>query len=316
VNELRKHYFLERWVVVSSGRAGRPETQEIEEKHIHRATCPFCPRTLDSPVLHHVGDPWRIAVIPNKFPALDTGAQLTERDGLLQRKSGFGYHEVVIDHPEHVPFERFTAEHVAELLGVYAQRTRAHLNDERIEYVSVFRNDGVAAGASIAHPHSQVLALPVVPVQVHRERGKMDEHAHLFGECPFERIYRTEREQGLRILFENRNAYVLAPFASVFPAETWVVPKGHVRTLFELGEDQFRDLAGALLTSVRTLKKLFPGLPYNMAVHQAPRGRDFHLHIEIYPRLTDFGGFELANDTYINVLPPERYANDFREALR
>lgn len=257
-----------------------------------------------------------MAVIPNKYPAVDSDATIRTQDGFFQSTSGFGYHEVVIDHPKHLRFEQLTEEHLADLLGVYAQRTKVHMADNRIKYVSIFRNDGAVAGASIAHIHSQIMALPVVPRTIYKERGKIDEYRHMFGECPFEAIYTKEKEEGTRFLTENKGFFAVAPFASVFPGETWIVSRRHVKSLTDLKKTEIEDLAAVLKKSVTGITKLFPGVPYNMAIHQAPRGRDFHFHVEIYPRLSKFGGFELANDMYINVLKPETFANDFRKVTR
>lgn len=303
-------------MIVSSGRSKRPANFNIKEVHMRQGECPFCPDKLQSPILYKVGDPWRIAVIPNKYPAVDHDASPRTQDGFFQSTSGFGYHEVVIDHNEHVRFDRISDDHMADLMGVYAQRTKAHLADERIKYVSIFRNDGAVAGASIAHVHSQIIALPVVPRTVYKERGKIDEYKHMFGECPFEAIYDKEKEEGTRFLMENESFFAVAPFASVFPGETWIVAKRHTHAFPDLKKGELADLAHVLKSSIKGIVKLFPGVPYNIAVHQAPRGRDFHFHIEVYPRLTKFGGFELANDMYINVLRPEVFADDFRRVMR
>jgi UDPglucose--hexose-1-phosphate uridylyltransferase len=283
---------------------------------MRQSICPFCPDKLQSPILYKVGEPWRIAVIPNKYPAVDHDAAPRTREGFFQSTSGFGFHEVIIDHPEHVRFDELTEEHLQDLLGVYAQRTKTHMADDRIKYVSIFRNDGAVSGASIAHIHSQVVALPVVPRTIYKERAKIDEYLHMFGECPFEMIYKEEKKEGRRFLMENQTFFAVAPFASVFPGETWIIAKRHVRSLPDLGKRELEDLASVLKTSIGAIVKLFPGVPYNMVVHQAPRGRDFHFHIEIYPRLTKFGGFELANDMYINILLPETFANDFRKVIK
>ena len=316
MNEIRRHYFLERWVVVASDRAKRPGAFDIKEVNMRQGKCPFCPENLNAPILHKVGDPWRIAVLTNKFPAVDHDTPMKTRDDFFHSRSGFGYHEVVIDHPEHVQFQDLSEEHLADLLGAYAQRTKDHMSDKRIEYVSIFRNDGAASGASIAHIHSQIIALPVVPRVIHKEHGKIDEFVHMFGECPFEMIYKNEKKEGLRFLLENQHFFAIAPFASVFPGETWIVAKRHVKSLPDLKKEEFESMGAILKDTMVRLTSLFPGVPYNLVVHQAPRGRDFHLHLEIYPRLTKFGGFELANDMYINVLPPEMFANEFKKVKK
>lgn len=316
MNELRRHYFLDRWVIIAAGRSKRPEQFEIEEINVHRSTCPFCPSRVDMPIHHTVGDPWRIAVIPNKFPAVSPDISLAIQEGPLDSLNAFGFHEIIIDHSDHhTEMEKFSESHMKDLLRVYANRTKTHMADDRVKYVSVFRNKGASAGASIAHPHSQVMALPVVPRFVERERGKMDEFSSLHGECPFDMIYKEEKKFGERLLLENDYFFAVAPFASVFPAETWIVPKRHVRTLFELHDKEFDSFSRILIDTVGRLVSMFPGLPYNFAIHQAPKGRDFHMHLEIYPRLSKFAGFELSNDMFINVLSPEDFAGSFRKVV-
>jgi UDPglucose--hexose-1-phosphate uridylyltransferase len=115
------------------------------------------------------------------------------------------------------------------------------------------------------------------------------------------------------MLCENHNFFAIAPFASIFPGETWIVPRRHVRTIFELSDNELWDLARIMLLSVKVLRKIFPGVSYNLVLHQAPKGKDFHLHFEIYPRLSEFSGFELGNEMYVNHIFPEAYANEFRK---
>ena len=316
MNELRRHYFLDRWVINAVGRAKRPEQFEIEEVKVHKSKCPFCPGRIDMPIYKTVGDPWRIAVIPNKFPIVSPDISLTIQEGPLESMNAFGFHDIVIDHSDHhSDLEKFSEGHVKDLLKVYAERTKTHMADDRVKYVSVFRNSGASAGESIAHPHSQIVALPIVPRLVERERGKIDEYTQVHGECPFKMIYNKEKKDGRRFLIETDHFFAIAPFASVFPGEVWIIPKRHVRTLFELRDKEIDSFSRILLHVVGRLVAMFPGLPYNIVVHQAPKGRDFHLHLEIYPRLSKFAGLELGNDLYVNILPPEDFAESFRKVV-
>ncbi|MBR9680738.1 MAG: galactose-1-phosphate uridylyltransferase [Candidatus Altiarchaeota archaeon] len=315
MNELRKHYFLDRWVIVSKDRASRPHNLEVREVNIRQKTCPLDRETLDMPIVDKIGEPWTVASILNKYPALTTDVPLDVEDGFFETKGAYGSHEVIIDHYLHKNLEDFSDEHITNLIEIYARRTKYHMGNDKIQYVSVFRNSGADAGASIAHPHSQLVALPVVPRQIYRERGKLDEYFKMHGENAFDTIYREEKN-GPRMLFETLNFFVIAPFASIFQGETWIISKQNVRTLFELSKEQKQDLALTLKKTIKGIQKVFPGVSYNFAVHQAPRGRDFRLHLEIMPRLNKFAGFELSNDMYMNTLPPENYAQEFREAIK
>ena len=316
MNEVRKHYFLDRWVITSSERGKRPFDFEIREVNIQKRNCPFCPRSLTQPLFYKVGNPWRIAVIPNKFPCVSNENKVFRKKDFFESFPAIGFHEIIIESSEHdEKFENFSAAHITEILDVFSQRTKSHMSNEKVQYVSIFKNKGALAGASIAHPHSQIIALPVVPRLIESERRKMEEYSSMFGECIFNKIYKEEKKEGKRILTESSRFYSLAPYSSIFSGETWILPKRHVRTLFELTSDEKQELAEMLKKVLRTLTKLFPGLPYNMAIHQAPKNRDFHLHIEIYPRLSHFAGFELSNDMYINSFPPEEFAELFRREI-
>ncbi len=314
MNDVRKHYFLDRWVITSSNRGKRPFDFEIREVNIQKRNCPFCPGGLNQPIFYKIGEPWRIAVIPNKFPCVSNENKVSRRKDFFESFPAVGFHEVVIENSEHkVKFEDFSEKHIKDILDVFSQRTKSHMSDKSVQYVSIFKNKGALAGASIAHSHSQIIALPVVPRLIESERRKMEEYSSMFGECIFEKIYKEEKKEGKRILIDSQKFYALAPYSSVFVGETWILPKRHVRTLFELTSTETQDLAKILKQVLQTLDKIFPGLPYNLAIHQAPKNRDFHLHFEIYPRISNFAGFELSNDMYINSFPPEEFTEEFRK---
>lgn len=313
MNELRRHYFLDKWVVFSSDRLNEVGEVTVEERSIHTSRCPFCPRNLSAPVFYKVGEPWKVAVIPNKFPDFGQENRSTKSTEFFQVQPAVGASEIVIESSDHHKrFEDMSEAEVFDILQVFSQRTKLHMSNEKIKYVSIFKNKGTDSGAKVAHPHSQVVALSVVPYSVDAERKKIEESISLSSECVFERLYREEKKEDRRMLCENHNFFAIAPFASIFPGETWIVPRRHARTIFELSDNEIWDLARIMLMAVKGLRKIFPGVSYNLVLHQAPKGKDFHLHFEIYPRLSEFSGFELGNEMYVNHIFPEAYANEFR----
>jgi len=315
VNEIRRDYILDRWVIIASERAKRPKDFVIEEKKIQKALCPFCPEYIEMPIVYKDSEPWNVAVIPNKYPALRPEIPLRIERGMFESMGARGFHEIVIETPEHEKnLEDLPVEHIYRVLKVFSDRTKLYMSREDIQYVSIFKNHGVIAGESISHEHSQLIALPVVPELIKRESEKSERFEKEVGICPFKAIYLRERRTE-RLLFEMENFFVLAPFASIFPAETWIVAKKHVETMDQLRKNELMELAEILKRTLKTIKKIFPGVPYNLVIHQSAKGSRLHLHIEIYPRLSIHAGFELGNNMYINVLPPEVYAKEFRRVM-
>jgi UDPglucose--hexose-1-phosphate uridylyltransferase len=330
--ELRKDIITGRWVIIATERSKRPQDYHGEDRPASRELfCPFCeghenktpPEVLavrrngggaDSPG-------WSLRVVPNKFPALHHGGELDARaDGLFESMTGVGHHEVIIESPHHSDsLAELPASEIEKTIWAYRERLVALKQDERVQYILIFKNHGIAAGASLEHTHSQLIALPVVPVRVQREIDLSRGYYGLRERCVFCDVLEKERRSGDRIIAETEHFVVLSPYAARFPFETWILPKQH-QSQFELspaGQDGelaavLKDLLGALNTCL--------GQPaYNFLLHTAPVSerceQAFHWHFEVIPRLTQVAGFEWGSGFYINPTTPEMAAESLRESI-
>jgi UDPglucose--hexose-1-phosphate uridylyltransferase len=329
--ELRKDPITHRWVIIASDRAKRPNDfvrSRVEIKG--NAWCPFCygneaktpPEVLvygrDGRSPNSPG--WSIRVVPNKFPALGIEGALDRQGlGLFDKMNGVGAHEVIIETPDHrSTLATLPPQQVEQVLWAYRDRMADLKNDRRFRYILVFKNHGEAAGASLEHTHSQLIALPIVPMQV---RDEVDNASRYFDEkerCIFCDIIRQECEEGDRVIAENERCITLAPYAPRFPFEAWILPKKHC-SAFEIEPPEvFADAASMLRSMLRRLDQVLDHPPYNYVVHTSPigleRNEHYHWHIEMMPVLTKVAGFEWGTGFYINPTPPEESARFLREA--
>jgi UDPglucose--hexose-1-phosphate uridylyltransferase len=327
VPELRKDPVVERWVIIATERARRPMDFTPETARPWRSEgCPFCPghEEMTPPELFRTpgaGDgPWRVRVVPNKFPALHVDGELSASgEGIYDRMDGVGAHEVVVDTPDH--FARFgtlSDAHVGDLLRAYRARLRALKADPRLEYVLIFKNHGAAAGASLEHPHSQIVATPILPELVVEERAGASRYFRMKERCVWCDIVRQERRDGARLVLDREGFVALAPFAPRFPYETWVLPAVHQSSFEALADEALPSLAGLLRELMTRLERLFDDPPYNFVLHTAPlretAAEHFHWHLELMPKLTRLAGFELGSGFYMNPTPPEDAARFLRGA--
>ncbi len=327
--ELRRDATSGRWVIIATDRAARPTdfTRPLEGGG-DRDRCPFCPgRESETPpeivALRPDGSPpntpgWEVRVVPNKYPALRIEGVLAPTGApLFEHMDGVGAHEVIIETPEHdAHLGLLPPEWVAKVLWVYRERYVDLDRDPRFRYALLFRNHGRSAGASLSHPHSQLIALPVVPRQAEEELEVAREYFADHARCLYCDLLSAERQSGERLVYENDGFLVYEPYASRFPYETWVVPKRHAASFGEITDDELPTAADALRTALATLYRLLGNPPYNFIVHSAPYdaapGHFYHWHIEIIPRLTQVAGFEWGTGFYINVVPPEEAARQLR----
>ncbi len=261
---------------------------------------------------------WQVRVIPNKFPALRI-EEGTEKSavGLYDRAGGFGAHEVIIENPDHEKeIWDLPLEHVEWILQTYRDRCLDLKKDPRFKYILIFKNYGASAGASLEHPHSQLIGLPIVPSRVMSEvegAFKYYEHSE---RCIFCDMLGQERSERRLTVFEESDFVAICPFASRFPFETWILPKRHEAHFDSLTDQKIKALAGILKT---TLSKITQGLkdpPFNLMIHTIPvYGKElesYHWHIEIIPHLTRVAGFELGTGFYVNPTSPELAAETLR----
>ena len=231
--ELRQNFFTKEWVIIATERAKRPEDlashRKAEPVPVFVESCPFCPGNENKTppeVMRFPGNgaPWRVRVVPNKFAALSSEVQPTRSLQHLRRRiDGFGFHEVIVDSPDHAGcMALLSDEQVAAILGVYKQRYNALSLDPRVNHITIFKNHGVDAGASLAHPHSQVIATPVIPSQVRQRLFEALRHYDDVGECMFCHMVEREVEDQTRVVIKSERFVAMEVFASSTPfATTW-----------------------------------------------------------------------------------------------
>jgi len=288
--------------------------------------CPFCPgheastpdevfRLPDSSAAA-----WTVRVTSNKYPAVGSTGRLERREQgpLFREMDGVGIHEVIIETPSHdrrLPL--MTDREVADVLIAYQARYRALREDPRLKYIIIFKNHGEAAGTSLAHPHSQLVATPVPPILLRRKYEVAIAHYDDTGRCLYCDIAEEERKAKSRVVLETDRFLVFHPFASRVPFETWIMPKRHQPSFGQVSEEDLRELAPVLRRTLRALYDRLGDPDFNFMIHSAPiedENKDYYLwHLQILPRLATIAGFELGSGIYISTLRPEDSAAVIRE---
>jgi UDPglucose--hexose-1-phosphate uridylyltransferase len=330
--ELRKDLITREWVVIAKERAKRPgdfnhHRQEAAVTTKDHSVCPFCEgnESMTPPEIYAIRDDssnpdtrgWSVRVVPNRFPALEKGIPLNRGPaGIYDRMNGMGAHEVVIETPEHGKrVSDLSLEQVKNVLKVYQRRYSELKAEPHLKYVLIFRNYGKVAGASIEHPHSQIIATPMIPQQVWVQVKGLEQYYEYRARCAYCQIIEEELKEGIRIAAQNNFFVSIEPFASKYPFETWIMPRKHRSNLLEAGEEELKDLAEILKETLQRIHACLSDPPYNLMFINAPWSYEslFHWHIEIIPRLTIAAGFELGTGIYINVAAPEDTARYLRE---
>jgi len=337
-------------VLVSTARGMRPRKDEAPaprdtRKHVER--CPFCrgneemtpPTVTASP---ETGD-WQVRVVENLYPVL--GDESTSGNlvfGLQQAIDGYGRHEVIIDHPEHgIAIHEMSEDHLFRLIGVYRDRIRTlYEADGRIQYVLIFKNFGPAAGASIAHTHSQVIAMPVVPENVYNEVIHSRQYFEKNRQCIFcslidealtfeAKIYdresgsvRRKIDVGQYVIERGEHFVAIKPFASRYEWEVHILPLQHASDFTGISDAQREDLARVLKRAMARLDAVIGGAQYNFFLHSLPHNHDFancqdsyHWHMEICPRTSIPTGFELGSGLFVSTISPEEAAEQLRAVV-
>ena len=327
--ELRQNFFSKEWVIIATERAKRPEElathRPLQPVPAFVETCPFCPgnesktppEVLRTPA--NSAEPWAVRVIPNKFAALSSEVQPARNLQHLRRRiDGFGFHEVIIDSPDHSSCMALLSDaHVASILRVYRERYNELSLDRRVTHITIFKNHGADAGASLQHPHSQLIATPVIPSQVRHRLFEALRHYDDVGECMFCHMVEREVEDQTRIVLKGEHFVALEEFASPTPFATHIFPLRHMASFGDITDMEIGDLARVLRT---LLAKIYLGLgnpDLNFTVRSAPAeyagARHFHWYVSVIPRLTRVAGFELGSGMFINTVLPEAAAEFLRK---
>jgi UDPglucose--hexose-1-phosphate uridylyltransferase len=324
--ELRYNVITREWVVIATERAKRPDQfiRKEERKALpeYDPKCPFCPgnEAMTPPATYVVPDTksWRVRVTPNKFAALSyEGERKRTVKGIRRTVTGVGIHEVMVETPAHNKTTALLSDHEVELVvQTYLNRFKFASSDPRIEQVTIFKNHGEAAGTSLEHPHSQMIAIPVITSQLRDRLSHALEHFDEYGECIFCRVLSQELEEGTRLVLETEHFVAFIQFATLTPFSMLIMPRRHMACFVEMRDAEAADLARILR---RSLAKLYHGLgdpDFNYVVRTAPTEysgvKYYHWYVSIIPRLTKMAGFELGSGMFINVSLPEENASFLR----
>ncbi len=337
-NEIRHDSLLDRYVIVASERSKRPTDFAVPPIADVGGVCPFCPGSeeatppADLILLKREGKvflsmddngartkDWQVRCFPNLYPALSPSTQqMSSRDSPMPLRSAYGHHEVVVESPNHHDHPGQAKPEQTQLaLKASLTLLQRYYEDKKTKYVELFRNHRKEGGASLSHPHSQIIATPFIPPKIKSELTAARRHFMTRKRCIFCEIVEKERSSPRRV-FENDHFLVFSPWASISPFEFWVTPKRHEPRLENLPEEEQKDLVEALNISLGALARLLHDPPYNYGFHTSPNGMEsefYHWHLEVYPKLSILAGFELSTGAYINVTPPELAANALREMV-
>jgi UDPglucose--hexose-1-phosphate uridylyltransferase len=339
-------------VLVATARSMRPKKAEElapRDTRIHVDTCPFCRGNEDKtpPELMRVssadGKDWDIRLVSNLYPVLgDDRENANFAFGLQQTIDGYGRHEVFVDHPHHgIAVHEMSEEHLAKMFLAFQQRmAQLYASDDRLRYVLVFKNFGPAAGASIPHTHSQVIAMPVVPENVEAEVRNSAEHFRKHHRCIFcalidealtfeATIYdrssgeiRRKIDVGQYVIERGEHFIAIKPFASRFEWEVHILPLRHEADFLNTPSEWMGDLAYVMKRTMARLDAVIGGAQYNFFLHSIPHDshqtanvNSYHWHLEICPRTSIPTGFELGSGLFVNTISPEMAAKTLRDVV-
>lgn len=332
--ELRHDPVQKRWVIIATERANRPQDFIVSSRTENGEDCPFCPgnEEFTPPDLCRVGGSgagWKARCIPNKYPALRVEGELERAAaGQYDRMNGIGAHEVIIETPDHhSDLPELSIDDLASVLGIYRDRILDLSRDIRFKYILIFRNHGAPAGASLSHPHSQLIATPVTPRTVAIELESARQHYMVKERCIFCDIIAQEMQEHRRIVTLDQDYVTWCPYASRLPFEMTMAPRRHNHDFAAMGNDDMVRLARHLRGVMRRMKSGLEDPPYNLMLHTCPAYHlensrsgywstirmDWHWHIEILPKLSRTAGFEWGTGFYINPTPPEDAAEFLRQ---
>ncbi len=336
LNQMRRDYILDRWVVIAAQRKMRPTDFAKPREPAKQGVCPFCPGNEDmtppadlvylKPNEEIVKEKdldgfrhkdWLIRCFPNRYPAFTPSSEEAKIDGdeYSEAMGAVGRHEILVEsprHDEHLGVARVSQ--LVYLIEAYQDLYRLYSSEKSVKYVAIFKNHGSEAGASLSHVHSQIIATPIIPPAIRLELEGSRSAWEKQGKCVFCEILEREKT-GPRLVWENDLFLVFAPWASVSPFEFWLFPKQHQSTILNLSVDEVHGLASAFRVCFGGLSKLLGNPPYNFGFHMA-QDQSYHWHLEVYPQLSTWAGFEKSTGMFINVVSPEEAAASLREAMQ
>ncbi len=327
--ELRQNKITQEWVVYSPARSSRPrETTESGNESpplpAYDHECPFCAGNEDQlPQIitehdHPSEKHWQIRVVPNKYPAVTPrGNNSRRRDGFYLSMPGYGKHEVIIESSQHnQKMHRMSKDEIKQILQSYQNRFNHHSKNQKIKIILPFRNHGPNAGTSLRHPHSQLMALGVIPRHVRFREDQARRYFDKWGHCIYCDIIDQEKAAPKRIITEKEHYLSFVPYAAETPYQIWMLPKHHRSNIGNISSEELGELAEVVLDSLGRLHAHLDDLDYNFVIHNSSHPSidlpEHHWFFEIKPRLTSRAGFEIGSGMRVNPSLPEQDAARLR----
>jgi UDPglucose--hexose-1-phosphate uridylyltransferase len=326
MSEFRQNPITKNWVLIAPTRGKRPDQYktysvmhgipEIDVK------CVFCPgnEKLNPEILRvnaagllTKNNDWEVRIIPNKFSALEHTAVYRNKDFYISH-SGDGDHEVIITRKHNEPVALQSIAIVELTIRTFVERIKTLSANPELAYIQIFHNHGRDAGASIVHPHYQLLATPIVPPHIHDEILGCYHYYQNNKSCIYCDIIKEELAVRERVVHESEHFIVISAYASRSPFETWILPKRHGARFEDMTEEEIKHLSFVLKVTLGQLYTKLSDPPLNFYIHNMPskhsvhtahEEKSFHWHLTIFPRITIWAGFEYATGIPVNPIAPE-----------
>lgn len=331
--QLRRDPITKRWVLMVED-----EHQLLKEPVVKSASdssnivCPFCPgnEAMTPNEIMSYRQPntlpnekgWTIRVIPNKFPALGITGDLERlSQGLYDTMNGVGSHEIIIESSDHNDgFHNYSVDQIKRIIHTYVDRVRDLRRDRRLHSVLIYKNHGLSAGTTLTHPHSQLIAAPIIPKRLMEEIEGAKRFFYYKERCVYCDLVKQELTSGDRIISENEYFVSMSPFASRFPFEICIIPKDHKDSFGDIDNLETESLAYIMQNTFQRLNKLFDNPDFNFVIHSSPYDEHcsdyYHWHIEIVPRLSSTSTLEWGSGFYVNPISPEKATKKLLSAAK
>lgn len=316
-DEIRKDVF-ERSVIIATSRSKRPGA--FLKHHEREKACPFCPgheaktdKTLLS--LPDIKN-WQVRVFKNKFPVLHQRNFSTINENFYSTYTPCGAHEILVETRYHDrEYFNMPVSDIVYIIKALKERYERLMQIPDVNYVTIFKNKGVRAGASLAHPHMQIIASPLFPHKISEEMQEAEDYFKEEKKCGKCVVADNEMKYRIRVVAKNKDWIVICPFVSKWPYQSTIIPKRHFSDIAEIRDEEMTSLAKIIKRLFRGYANLFDDPPYNIMYHNFPQSDFWHFHISVYPRLITPAGFEFFG-LNVNITQPEQAAKDLRGAMK
>lgn len=322
-SELRQDLVSGDWIVIASQRGKRPNQliKKTKKREIAPKTgCPFEDLQKSGhgePILIYRDkkEKWQIQIVNNKYPAFRHQNKCVSifKNGPYSVTQAIGHHDLVVTRDHNKNFSRLSFEEALKVFESFRERYLMLLEDPCTSYVSIFHNWGPAAGASIYHPHYQIIAIPVIPPDVEHSLEGSRRFYKKHKKCVHCVMISQELKKKIRIIFQNKEAIAFAPFVSKEPFEVRIFPKKHLPYFENTPDRILADIVETLQFVLKKISKNMKDPDYNFFIHTAPikdkrKYKNYHWHIEVVPKTNIDAGFELSTGVEINSVDPDEAA--------